>query len=311
MRPKNTSRTLPEKAVFIHRPNCELCGSDRKTTLLFKQFTDPAVWDFLESYYERRISRDSLTNGKYEIVKCCDCGFIWQAYILDDEWMERLYDTWISSQQSLNKKKCADISLFSAYARQVEIIAYLLSGKSPFEINVLDFGMGWGYWCLMAKAFGYNVWGFELSEERIDFAAKNGIDVIENLSSIGSPKFDFINAEQVFEHIPNPLETLKLLAHSLRHKGIIRITVPNGRGIEQELSNVGWKATKNAIQPLEHINCFMHSTLIRLGESAGLVVMKPPFLSGHRHNCKSYIKGVLGKYYEQFFGTQSYFKIRE
>ena len=297
-----------ENSIFIYRSSCELCRSDRKKILLSKELTDHAVWDFLEPYYEGRINKSHLAGGKYEIAKCCQCGFIWQVYILNGEWMEKLYTFWISSEHSLKKKKYADISLFSGYAREVEIIAFLLSTRVPSEINVLDFGMGWGYWCLMAKAFGYNTWGFELSKERIEFARKNGIEVIENFSDIGVKRFDFINAEQVFEHIPNPLETLKLLVHSLRNKGIMRIAVPNGRGIEKELSNPGWKASKNGIHPLEHINCFTHRTIIKFGEAAGLEVMKQPFLSGHRHDFKSYIKGVIGKYYRQFFGTSLYFK---
>lgn len=299
---------MPANSTFIYRCNCELCGSDRKTILLSKEFADPAMWDLLELYYEGRINKSILSSEKYEIVKCYECGFIWQAYILSDKLMEELYSVWISPEQSLEKKKNADISLFSGYVREVEIIAFLLYLKKPFEINVLDFGMGWGYWCQMAKAFGYNVIGVELCKERLNYARENGINAVENLSDIGTQKFDFINAEQVFEHIPNPLETLKLLVSRLRNKGIVRIAVPKGRSIEKELSNPDGKASKNAILPLEHINCFTHRTLQELGEAAGLEVIKQPFLLGHRHDFKSFIKGILGKYYRQFFGTSLYFR---
>jgi len=262
----------------------------------------------LDEYYEGRINKSDLTDGKYEIVKCSECGFIWQAYILNDELMEKLYSVWISSEHSLIKKKCADFSLFSGYAREVESIHRFFPSKKPFEIDVLDFGMGWRYWCLMAKAFGYNVSGFEISKKRIEFARKNGIDVIENFSEITTRKFDFINAEQVFEHIPNPLQTMRFLVHSLKNEGIIRISVPNGRGIEQELAKPRWNPSKNAIHPLEHINCFTHQTLVKFGELAGLELIRQPFLLSHRYNLKSYIKGVLGKYYRQYFGTSLYFK---
>ena len=305
----NTNKPMPMPKPmpknFIFRPCCELCGSDKKKTLLSREFTHPSIWNFLNTYYGGKIESHDLANGKYEIAKCSKCGFMWQAYILNDELMEKLYNHWISLEQSLNKKRYANISLYSGYARQVENISFLLN-KKPFEINVLDFGMGWGYWCLMAKAFGYNVSGLEISKERINFAKKNGIDVIGG-SDITSDKFDFINAEQVFEHISDPGGTLKLLARSLKKGGIIRISVPDGKKIEHELANPEWMASKNAIQPLEHINCFTHKTLLKLGELANLEI-KQAFILSHRYDFELYLRGVLGKYYRGFFGTSLYFK---
>lgn len=290
---------------FIFRPYCELCQSDEKQILLSREFSHPSVWDFLATYYEGGIKKHDLVDGKYEIAKCAKCGFIWQTYILNDELMDKLYSVWISPEQSLIKKNHADITLYSAYAREVENISFLLN-KKPFEINVLDFGMGWGYWCLMAKAFRYNVSGLELSQERTVFARENAINVI-GWSDISSARFDFINAEQVFEHLYNPVETLKLLVCSLRKGGFVRISVPDGRRIEQELRNPEWKASKNAVGPLEHINCFTHKTLLKLGELADLEA-KQPFPLSRGYNLGFYLKGILKKYYHRFFpGTRLYF----
>lgn len=290
---------------FIFRPYCELCQSDEKQILLSREFYHPSVWEFLATYYEGRINKHDLADGKYEIAKCSKCGFIWQTYILNDELIDKLYSVWISPEQSFIKKNQADVTLYSAYAREVEYISFLLN-KKPFEINVLDFGMGWGYWCLMAKAFRYNVSGLELSQERTDFARENAINVI-GWSDISSDRFDFINAEQVFEHLSNPLETLKSLVRSLRKGGFIRISVPDGKEIEQELRNPEWKASKNAIQPLEHIDCFTHETLLRFGELADLKAKQPlPLL--HRYNLEFYLKEILRKSYHRFFpSTRLYF----
>ncbi len=277
---------------FIHRPKCELCGSENKAVLISREFTDPVVWDFLQQYYEERINQADLKGGKYEIVKCSDCGFLWQAYILNDDLMKKLYRVWISSEDSFQKKRSADITLYSGYARQVQRIAILLS-RRPHEIDVLDFGMGWGYWCLMAKAFGYNVSGYEISREMVEFAGKNGIDVYERYSDIADKKFDFINAEQVFEHIPNPLETLRSLVQRLNSGGIIRISVPYGRNVEKTLSKPRWKPSKNAIHPLEHINCFTHRVLIKLGKSAGLELVRPSNRFGTKNYLKQYTELVL------------------
>ncbi len=292
---------------MLCRPDCLMCGGDNKNVLFSGLFTDQVVWDFLKEYYGGRIKKDYLENDKYEIAQCRRCGFIWQVYILDDELMEEFYNSWISSDHSLNKKRHAEISLYSGYARQMQTIADLLSMR-PCEIKLLDYGMGWGYWCFMAKAFGYNVEGFELSKERADFARKNGIDVIDSLTEAGTDRWDYINTEQVFEHLPDPSTTLDLLVGSLKTGGIIRISVPNGQGIAQKLTKTGWKPSKNAIHPLEHINCFTHKSLINFAESAGLQLIKQPFMLGHRYDIKSYIKGLLGRYYRQYLGTTLYFR---
>lgn len=292
---------------FVHRPKCELCGLDEKTILFSKQFTDPTVWNFLSQYYNGRINKDNLRGDAYEIAKCLGCGFIWQTYVLNDKLMQELYNTWISPEDSLKKKQSAHISFFARYAREMEIIAFLLS-KKPSEIEVLDFGMGWGHWCLMAKAFGYNISGFEVSSKRIEYARKNGIKVIGNFDELTTYQFDFINSEQVFEHILNPLETLRFLVSCLKRDGVIRIAVPNGKGIEQKLRKPDWKTTKDALHPLEHINCFTLQTLAKLGKSAGLELIRSPFLMSYRYNLKTFVKDTLKQYYRQYRSLTLFFK---
>lgn len=299
---------MSSKGNFICRPNCAICGNDKKTVLFSKPFTTPVVWEFLEKYYGGNIDKDDLNKGVYEIAKCTGCGFIWQVYILNDEFMEKLYRDWISPDDSLNKKRHADIALYSGYAREMNVLACLLS-KKPYEVDVLDYGMGWGYWCLMAKAFGYNVSGFEINRDKMDFARSNGISVLENVRDIRLGKWDFINTMQVFEHLPDPKEILEILTGSLKKGGIIRISVPNKKNIERKLTQKGWKPSKNAVHPLEHINCYSHRLLIDFADTAGLRLVKQPFMLGYRYSIKSYITGVLGRYYRYYFDTSLYFRL--
>lgn len=288
---------------FIQRPKCQLCGSDKKAILFSESFAEGEVWSFLNDYYQGRIDRSDLTGAQYEIAQCLDCGFIWQTQIPNGELMDRLYNIWISPAESLAKRTNAGAALLSGYAKEARIISSLLR-KNPSEIDVLDFGMGWGYWCLAAKRLGYNVSGFEIAKERIAFARENGIKVIENFSAIAVRQFDFINAEQVFEHIPEPLQTLKTLVLSLKDKGIIQLSVPDGKGLEKKIGRDGWKPSKGPVQPLEHINCFTRQTLIGLAKRAGLEVA-PLSLSLNSLFCPG---NVLKQYYHQFFSTSLYFR---
>jgi SAM-dependent methyltransferase len=294
------------RATFVHRPHCEVCGSTQTQTLLTRSFADDTIWNFLAHYYEGRIEKDVLADAVYDIVECQVCGFIWQSYILSDDWMGTLYETWIDSQGSLSKKR--DTRISSGYTRQAELIGRFFPGRASGDIRVLDFGMGWGYWCMAARKCGYQTLGLDISETRVQFAHEQGIDAVTQLSELKDARFDFINADQVFEHIPEPLETLQSLVQHLNRGGIVRIAVPDGRGIRQELAQPGWQASKNAIHPLEHINCFYHQSLIRLGECAGLSTISQPVLFTLRHGWKSLFKSVAARYYRRFFGTVLYFK---
>lgn len=293
--------------IFKTREQCELCGSCEKIILIDKGFTEPLIWGFIGNFYNGRIKKEDLCDGRFKIAKCARCGFMWQVEVLNDELISKMYNTWIDLSKSVKKRKNADIAVYAGYVREVEKAAGLI-GKNPSEIKVLDFGMGWGYWCLMMKAFGFDVMGFELARERVELAKSNGINVLADFAEIGKYKFDYINMRDVIEHIKNPLQVLKSVIQSLNEGGIVMISVPSGNKLEQKLANLQWRPTKDEIFPLEHINCFTHKTLVLFGEMAGLKLISQPFLLGNRPNLKSYLKGFLGKYYRQYWGTTLYFR---
>ncbi len=296
---------------FVHRPHCELCGSESKKILVSVDFSNSLVWDFLESYYQGRIDVSVVENVSYEIVECQNCGFVWQGYVLNEEKMGDLYSVWISAEHSLNKKRYADIGWFDKYAREGRTIFDLVK-KQPHQTRVLDFGMGWGYWCRMAQAFGYKVKGFEVSPPRVAYARQMGIDVIDSYSDISKHKFDFINSEQVFEHVLNPTQTLMELSSSLEIGGVIRIAVPDGDKTLKNLSNSDWKAAKDALHPLEHINCFTHDSLREMGKRANLeylFVPQPVITTGR----KEAILNAISKFTRRprnktYQGTELYFQ---
>jgi 2-polyprenyl-3-methyl-5-hydroxy-6-metoxy-1,4-benzoquinol methylase len=237
--------------------------------LIDKNYKDKDVIDFLIKFYEGRVDIDSISTINYKILKCNSCGFIWHNEILSDELMMLLYDKWISSEHSLNKKLHAELVLFESYAAQNALIGRLL-GRKPNEIKVLDYGMGWGFWCKMADAFGFDVYGFEYSKKRIDYASLRNLKIIDSPEVLDSHVFDFINTEQVFEHVYQPKDVLLNLVNLLSKGGVIRISVPNGQNLVNKIKNSEWTPSKDEIQPLEHINSFKNKSLIELGKQCGL-----------------------------------------
>lgn len=245
---------------------------------------------------------EAIAESNFRIVRCEQCHFIYQDRILDDDGMALLYGDWVDHRASLEKKRQGKAKLYRQYASQVQSITRLLN-LPPHRINLLEVGMGWGYWSRMAQAHGINVFGFELSEARREHAQAMGLQVISELDNTGI-RYQCIYSNQVFEHLADPLGLLLTLTGILSDDGIIYLRVPDGRGIEKALRNEGWSPSMNAIHPLEHINCFTRSSLIALGEKAGLCVVNPAL----KLNWGSLSGGIKRELADRFFTTHVFFK---
>ena len=259
---------------FVHRQACPLCRSKTARQLCDLAFDRAPLAPFLQGFYGGRLNPGLLSGGRYQVLYCRGCDFIYQDPILDNDAMLLLYQEWVDQVASLDKKKNMGASRCRQYAGQLRTLQRLFS-KPPAQVRVLDYGMGWGYWCQMARAAGFDVAGYELSAERAQHARQLGIRVIDQLGR-GAGKYDFIYANQVFEHLPEPLEVLRELCACLHADGIVYLRVPDGRNVVKRLQGHGWKPELDAIHPLEHINCFTRGTLIKLAAAAGLRLLQPP-----------------------------------
>lgn len=120
---------------------------------------------------------------------------------------------------------------------------------------------------------GCTACGMELSETRREYARERGISLVE-WNDFPNNRFNFINTEQVFEHLVEPLDTLMKLKVALCVKGIIRIGVPSSGGIRRRLELMDWRAEKgslNPVAPLERVNCFCRRSILAMSRCAGLI----------------------------------------
>lgn len=267
---------------WLLRENCPVCETESGKLLFSRGFFQPPIKQFLESFYSGRVELEYLENASFELYKCSNCRLIWQRQIPNEYLMKKLYREWISPEESFEMHTMADVYHISNYVR--EIVSVILHSKTmPAEINVLDFGMGWGGWLFMAKAFGLSAYGTEINDDQIEYVKQNGVDVV-TWEEIPQYEFDFINTSQIFEHVATPFNTLRYLTRSLKTGALIKISVPNGKNIERKLDVGDWMAPKgsknslNPVSPLEHINCFQHRTVVKMAELAGLRMFNFPFL---------------------------------
>lgn len=262
---------------FESRESCPCCDAAGGALIYEKPFCASPIREYLEAFYSPQggVEFEFLEGANFTLIECPGCGVIYQKHIANDALMARLYDRWIDPEKVfafIDGKQ--DAAYFMSLAKQVANVVTWFR-RPPSELSCLDFGMGWGHWCRIARGFGCAVAGVELSDARIAFAKKAGLEVIAH-GDLATRKFDYINTEQVFEHIPHPLATLLELKHSLKPGGLLRISVPDGWGIKRKLERGHWLAPKmsrdslNAVAPLEHINCFDYHAIVKLAARAGL-----------------------------------------
>ena len=275
---------MKDSKFFIRRESCPVCGSNEKELLFKSSYDSPMLKQYIKAMYE--LPDEFLKNEEYEIDACKECGLIWQPNVLNDKGAEILYTTYKKSDD-MGEARSTDANK-KIYMKQIAD-ALRSAHKKPSKAKVLDYGMGWGYWCAAGKEMGCDSYGFEISETYRDFAKKNGINVLERSDIAENAPFDVINLEQVLEHVPNPREIIEFLSSNLSDNGVLIIGVPNGGRIRKDLRNPEYTMSKDSVWALQHINTFNNATLAYLTESVGLVSAKLPF----RRYLKNCARGVL------------------
>jgi len=275
---------------FVARDKCPACAATTIHEIYRRSYQHPPLRSFLEKAYIEvgKIEYAYLEGAEFILTQCDLCQLVFQAEVPNDELMSKIYEEWIDPALTF-QHHVADQTL-DYYNRVGSEVAALIAmfHQKPHTLKFLDFGMGWGEWVRLARAFGVQAMGVELSQARIQFAQSQGIPVIA-WEEIGAHQFDLIYADQVFEHLAHPLETLQSLTQALKSTGLIKIGVPDGRDIQQRLQVEDWSAPKgtrnslNATAPLEHINCFNRHALLKMGSQAGLVPLPLPLALQYTH----------------------------
>lgn len=261
---------------FVKREACPGCTGERRTELFVCNMLDEPIRSHLVEQYRMvgSIELEYLEGGVYRLVECGDCGLAYHAEVPDDVLMARVYDHWIDPARAIAKQRAErDMDARLRFARELMLAdRHLRHGDTP--LSVLDYGMGWGAWCTMARAFGCDVHGLESSPLRIEHARSLGIPVL-TWEELPARSFDFINSEQVFEHLTDPLGALKHLVSALAPGGLLKLSVPDGRDLKRRLAANDWSAMDGPnclfpVTPLQHINCFHRKALLEMARRAGL-----------------------------------------
>lgn len=301
----------PQSQSFVRRDSCPACDHDAGTVVFDCGFTESPIIDYLQWFYSSQgatIDTGRLEEGSFRLIRCGHCSLIYQQEILSDEMMVTLYDHWLAEDCDDSGQVHQTTARTLRYVTEIKRIFEYLN-KEPQTIKILDFGMGWSEWIRIAASFGAQAFGAELSDAKIRHAKRFGIEVLD-WDAMTDHQFCLINTEQVFEHIPHPFQTLMHLKQCLKPDGLIKISVPNGAGIEARIKKNGWQtfqrdnAALNPAAPLEHINTFTHESILALARRAGMKPVPMPLptqLSGFvdiKHPAAS-VKSILKPVYQR------------
>ena len=264
---------------MITRNECPVCSTPVAAPILSTAYSDESLQTYL-SRIGFNLPREWFEGRNFSIHECIHCGLLFQREVLDDVQTARLYGQ--HTQETRLPEEMSILSL-AHLAADALLMRQLISTKRP---RVLDFGMGWGRFAMLAQAFGCEVHGVEMSAATREQARRHGIEVVEE-SDLKDSHYDFILADQVMEHLVHPAGLAERLATRLKPGGLMLLGVPGHRRLAAALRKAARGSSPianltdrdlDALCPSIHLNLFDSQSLRMLGESAGLIQFRPPFL---------------------------------
>jgi 2-polyprenyl-3-methyl-5-hydroxy-6-metoxy-1,4-benzoquinol methylase len=300
--------------IVFERKTCPGCEFGESRSLFSAPFTTTVMRRFLERKFKDPLKiLELLNDANYELCKCNRCGLIYQRNVLTDEYSQLLYGKWLlegDAEPELSKERLAP-SEHVLYANELLLVGRFF-GRAHHLVRLLDYGLGRGWWCRMAIALGFEAVGTDLAPALVADARARGISAID-IHELELERFDFINTEQVLEHVTRPLDVLRQLRKSLRPGGVIKVSVPNGRGIERRIPSMDWSAPRTdrrylmPATPLIHVNTFTQESIQAMGRAAGLSAVTWPLASEYSlidtTGTRALMKSVLRPLYRRALRT--------
>ena len=256
---------------------------DAQNAVLFARFDDLKYGGLLSKWAE---------SIPPVVSRCRVCGHCWYLNQPEQEQLSIMYAEAKSLTSGLHVSREAN-----EYMRQEMRRFMKLLGSYEYPPTLLDFGSGHGRWSRAAVLEGFLVTAYEPSLER---GSENDtpFELVHSSDELKNRKFDTIQLEQVLEHVPDPLVTLKKLRDLCKPHTVIRITVPNLlRDQDGEKVWTTWPfdgEKPHFLAPFEHLHGFTPTSLDRLLKRAGYRNIHP--IRELRHSSLNFLRRKIAPY---------------
>ena len=108
--------------------------------------------------------------------------------------------------------------------------------------TLLDIGAGTGEFLKLAKQYGWEISGVEVSEKARAFSKQKGIDLQTSIDRYKGQQFDVITLWHVLEHLPDLENTITKIEALLRPGGSLVVAVPNFNAYDAKFYKQFWAA---------------------------------------------------------------------
>jgi len=220
----------------------------------------------------------------YSIVRCRDCGLIFVNPRDDREQIARQYEEDMNSPIGyfLNSAN-EDAKIFKKRLNWIESIAS--------KGRLLDIGCNVGTYMEIARDRGWSVTGIDVNKKAYQLCKTKNFDVHSGLFSqelidrLPRKDFDLVCINDVIEHLPDPLDSMRLVHQLISRDGYLSINTPN-------MDNIFTKVFQ--VKPEEHIFYFNKKTAVKTLTQSGFKIVKV-VKTGRRRNFDSLKTGATIK----------------
>ena len=181
--------------------------------------------------------------GKFSIVKCAVCGFVFLNPQLSGEDFEKYYPNYYFTRANNGIVTEADEKrLHKIYRKRGELVKECKNFG-----DLLDVGSGDGLFLHYLMRIGWKgrLTGIEPSNKAAGFSKTLGVDVYQgDLGSVdlGKEKFDLVTFWEVLEHLPELNFNLRKAYDVLRSGGVLSASVPNYGSLQSIIFGKYWNA---------------------------------------------------------------------
>ena len=237
--------------------SCPVCKSNN-----VELFRDDTAERALTSF-DLGSSRNTVTHGR--ILRCQDCGFGFRGYRPSGEELASLYrelDPEVYEKEASGRMRTA--------RRHVEIVRRFVSSG-----RVLDVGCASGAFLSCAADRGFDIVGVEPSSALCTKAQEKllgrGTILCSGLETANVPNgsMDVVTLWDVLEHVPDPLEFLRVCASVVKGEGYVIANVPDLESWQSRILGERWP-----LLLAEHLNYFTRRSLALAGGSNQLQVVR-------------------------------------
>jgi 2-polyprenyl-3-methyl-5-hydroxy-6-metoxy-1,4-benzoquinol methylase len=244
---------------------------------------------------------------QFPIVQCTSCGLYYCRIQPTLEELGAIY----AGYDSHHQKQWDDLQ----DGFNVKLVK-LLKKLSNSGGSLLDLGAGTGKFLSVARDRGYHVMGVEPIKEACRTAhEKYGIAIVpstlEDYLAATNEQFDVITLLNVFEHLPDPLEVLRMIHRRLNNGGLCVLVVPNTDftlllGFVRRLFRArdtyllyARKFGQQGFNPPYHLTAFTPRSIRGMAHKAGfgeILIRNAPVISTDLHvkNAMKYFVTSLG-----------------